>query len=900
MRQKLMRTLLGCLVPLAVASGSSGGATDAAEPTQDTAPVVSSEAGTPRARYTSVRKLPDQVTLATLENGLTVIVQENHVAPVATVRCFVRNTGSAYEGQHLGAGLSHVLEHVVSGGTTTKRSEKEIEHIIDTFGGATNAFTSTHLTAYFINCPVNNVMETIELLADSMQHCAFNPEEFERELRVIRRELADGEVDRRRVQWNLLNRTVYTLHPIRHPVIGYLDVLNQTTNEAIINFYRQRYVPNNQVFVVVGDVDTQTVMDHVAVQWIATPRGYETLVNLPVEPEQLAPREAVREMDGSGYDFVIAWPTVELSHPDLYALDVAAYILAEGESSRLVRQLKYEKPLVLSVGSASYTPHFARGLFGIFASAQPATWQEASDEISREVYRLQDELVSPEELAKAKKQKAAELVFGAQTVEQAADRLGRNYLSTDDPLFDKHYVAEIQKVTAEQVRDVARRYFVPKRLNRIVITPPGGAPKGELEAAAGHEDDVRLIRLDNGLRVLVKRHTHLPLVNVQAFSLGATLVDTEATAGRAALVGAMLDKGTSSLNARQIADYFDSVGGRLTTRAGRNTVYGSATVLREDFPRALEIFAECMTQSTFLDDEFAQVQTLTLGAIDRRADNPQAEAFEIFYDSLPVGSPYHLLQDGKRETVERLTPADLRAYHAAYFVPENMIVTIFGDIAIEEAEAMAKRTFGSLQSNSDFQAITFDRPNQLAESIVHHKQTAKDTGMVLIGYPGTSIFVREEYAALTVLDAILSGYNYPGGWLHNELRGAGLVYYVHAFQITGPAPGYFAIMAQTQPSNVNDVLVRITANVARAVEGRIPEDEFRKAQQMIIALHAQENTTIEQQALQAALDELYGLGYNYDRSFDERIRSVTLEDVAGIARKVFVNRVVVTTSPETR
>jgi zinc protease len=151
-----------------------------------------------------------------------------------------------------------------------------------------------------------------------------------------------------------------------------------------------------------------------------------------------------------------------------------------------------------------------------------------------------------------------------------------------------------------------------------------------------------------------------------------------------------------------------------------------------------------------------------------------------------------------------------------------------------------------------------------------------------------------------VLDAIMSGYNYPGGWLHNELRGAGLVYYVHAFQIAGPAPGYFAILSQTQPSHIDEVLQRISANVERAVEGRISEEEFLKAQQMIVALHAQENTTIEQQALQAALDELYGLGYDYDRSFDQRIQSVKLEDVLRVARKYFNNRVVITTSPEER
>ena len=216
------------------------------------AAVVGGELGTPRCE--SLLRLPEAVTVATLSNGLTVIVQENHVAPVATVRCFVKNTGSAYEGKNLGAGLSHVLEHVVAAGTTTHRTEKEIEKIVDGFGGATNAFTSTDMTSYFIDCPAKNTMEAIELVADSMQHVKFEPSEFARELKVVRRELADGEVNRQRVLWKLLHQTVYTTHPARHPIIGYLDVLNATTNQTIIDFYHSRYVPNNQVFVVVGDV----------------------------------------------------------------------------------------------------------------------------------------------------------------------------------------------------------------------------------------------------------------------------------------------------------------------------------------------------------------------------------------------------------------------------------------------------------------------------------------------------------------------------------------------------------------------------------------------------------------------------------------------------------------------
>ncbi len=104
-------------------------------------------------KYTSVLHLPDNVTLAKLDNGLTVIIQENHTAPVATVRCYVQNTGGAFEGRYLGAGLSHVLEHVVAGGTTTHRTEKEIEKIIASFGGVTNAYTTSDHTTFFIDCP---------------------------------------------------------------------------------------------------------------------------------------------------------------------------------------------------------------------------------------------------------------------------------------------------------------------------------------------------------------------------------------------------------------------------------------------------------------------------------------------------------------------------------------------------------------------------------------------------------------------------------------------------------------------------------------------------------------------------------------------------------------------------
>ncbi len=843
-------------------------------------------------------QLPDNITVASLSNGLTVIVQENHAAPVATVRCYVKNTGSAFEGKNLGAGLSHVLEHVAAGGTTTRRTEKEVEKLVNTFGGATNAYTSNDLTAFFIDCPAKNTLQAVELTADSMQRIKFDPAEFARELKVVRRELADGETNRQRVLWKMLHETVYSVHPARIPIIGYLDVLNATTNQTIMDFYHERYIPNNQIFVVVGDVDTQQVLSEVAKQYAGTPRGHETYVPLVEEPEQVSPREAFREMEGATYDMVFAWPTVKLSNPDMYPLDIAAYILGEGESSRLVQRLKYEKQLVLGVNAASDTPHYVAGFFAVMAVSRPETQQKAGEEILHEVYRLREELIGPEELAKAKKQKAAELVFGRQTVQQAAESLGRNYITAADPLFDKTYVENIQKVTAEQVRDAARRYLLPQRLNRVTITPPGVAAKAEAAKNKTADSAIRSVKLPNGLRVLLRRDTRLPLVNIQAFALGGSLVDDEQTAGRASLVGAMLDMGTADHTAQQIAEYFDSIGGQLAMSAGRFTVFGSATTLKADFPQAAALFAECITRPTFPASEYAKVQQLALGAIARRADDPHQEISELFADALPAASPYHLMPGGKTETVKKLTAADLQAFHAKYFVPNNMAVSVFGDIDPEEALTLVTKLFGNLKPDPNFAPLSFDRSNAIEKTVLRHKQIGKQTAMVLVGYPAPGILQKEDYAAMTLLGAVMAGYHYPGGWLHNELRGEGLVYFVHASQMTGPAPGFFEIIAQTRPDKLDEVLGRIENNVVRAKEGKISEDEFRTAKQRVIALHAQENTTVASQAQQALLDELYGLGYDFNKTFDARMEAVQLKDLAAVARKYFGNRVQVTSSPE--
>jgi zinc protease len=851
--------------------------------------------------YSSKQSLAKGVTVARITNGMSVLVQENHSAPVATVRCYVHNTGSAYEGKYLGAGLSHMLEHLVAGGSTTRRTYDQIREILDSLGGHTNAYTSDSVTCFLIDCPASGVSVAIELIADNMQNSTIPENEYQREWGVVQRELEMGEADRASVLYNAMKQLIYTEHPVRHPTVGYLAVVQQVKREDVIAFYKNRYVPQNMTFAVVGDVKTDDVLDTVLTLFKNFQRTTERFETLEPEPAQASPRSTRLEMEGPTTDFAVAWPTVPLQDPDLYPLDVASFILSHGDSSRLVRRLQIDQPLALSVASLSNTPGFVKGWFEVEAQCDPKNVETVQQIIFEEIERLKSEPVSGEELAKAKRQKAAEHVFQQQTVENQAEMLSESFRSTGDPLFDAHYVEGIQKVTADQIVAVARKYFLAHRLNTVMIEPLGS---GKARVAAAEEKDaetpVLKKQLANGLTVLLKRQSTLPLVTIQAYAKGGAIADTAETSGLASLTTEMLEKGTKKYSAEEIAEYFDSIGGTLGLSSATNTSFLQAAVLKDDAAESLRYVCQVLFEPTFPEDEFAKVREIRLGRIAARKAEPRAEIMDFWARQLPPASPYSRTSLGLAATVEKLTPADCKKFHKQYFVPNNMVLSVFGDIDPQAMFKQVEETFGKFPKAAGFKWPDFP-PAQapLSADLTRHLQHQKqNTAMVLIAYPTVSVRDEKTRAALDVLDAILTGGGAAGGRLHEELRGEQLVYYVFGMQMTGFAPGYFVFLAQTRPESVSQVVGRIRAGVEKIRRESVPADEFDKVKEKLIVSHAMRNTTPAERAFQASLDELYGLGYDYDKSYPDRIGKVKIDDVVAVVKKYFNNAVVVTSSTE--
>jgi len=503
-----------------------------------------------------------------LPNGLTIIVQEDHSAPVASVQAWCA-TGSIDEDQHLGAGLSHILEHMLFKGTKT-RSTNQIAQKIQDVGGYINAYTSFDRTVFWIDVPKDGVATALDVLADVTMNSTLPPEEYQKEQEVIRREFAMGMDDPDRMAGLLLFATAYQRHPYRFPVIGDIEIYNQLTQEQVMQYYKTRYVPNNLTFIVVGDVVAEKVRQQLTDLFKAYPEKSLQPVFIPAEPPQLGRREAHEEFPTELTHLSLAWHIPEVTNPDVPALDLLSTILGDGRSSRLYRRVREEAGLAFRISAFSYTPGDP-GLFGIDATLDPKKREAAGQLVLRIVDEVKQAGVTAEELAKAKKITLSHQLGNLTTMRGQASDIGSNWFLTRNLNFSRDYLDAVQKVTLDDIKRVAANYLTDSNLTIISLNPKGALAaktEGPKVAAAA---DIQKLELSNGLRLLVREDRRLPLVAMGAVFRSGLLAETPQTNGITRLMAKVLLKGTKTRTAEQIANQIEALGGSISSDAGNNS-----------------------------------------------------------------------------------------------------------------------------------------------------------------------------------------------------------------------------------------------------------------------------------------------------------------------------------------
>ncbi len=404
-----------------------------------------------------------------LENGLKILLLEEHKAPVVTVHLWYR-VGSRNE-QSGTTGLSHFLEHMMFKGTA-KVGPGQYSRTVQKNGGRDNAFTSDDYTGYFETFASDRVELALELEADRMRGLLLDPREVESEKKVIMEERRlrtdDDPVSALR---EVTEATAFLVHPYRQPVIGWMSDLERLTREDLVRHYNTYYVPNNAVLIVVGDFKSDELLPKIRKYFGGIPRGPEPPKVRAVEPEQGGERRLVLKKEAELPFVLVGYHVPDLKHPDNFALEVLAYILSGGKSARIYKSLVYEKQLALFAGGGYDRENIDPNLFTLYASVMPG---KAAEEVERaleeEIERLKQEPVPARELEKAKNQVEAGFLLGQDSIFNLARQLEEYEIVAGWRTWEA-YLPGIRAVKAEDLQRVAKAYLTPDNRTVGVLIP---------------------------------------------------------------------------------------------------------------------------------------------------------------------------------------------------------------------------------------------------------------------------------------------------------------------------------------------------------------------------------------------------------------------------------------------
>jgi len=437
---------------------------------------------------------PTAVRETVLDNGLKVVVQPDHRAPVVVSQIWYK-VGGSYEPAG-NTGISHVLEHMMFKGTE-RYGPGQFSRIIAENGGKENAFTGRDYTAYFQRLEKSRLALSFELEADRMRNLRFDDEEFRKERDVVMEERRLRIEDSPESLTNeRLWQTAYVEHPYRNPIIGWKKDLESLTVENTREWYRRWYSPENATLVVVGDVRPDEVFALARRYYGPVPRGEAPRPPRIVEPPQTSTRRVAVKAPAEVPYLILAYHVPVLAaapqSSEPYALDVLASLLGGGDSARLPRELVRAQRVAADVGVGYDLTARSPTLFMIEANpAQGRSVEELERALREQVAALQEAPVTAQELDRVKAQVVAQDVYARDSMFYQAMRMGiLETVGLDWRLVD-HYVENIRAVTGAQVQAVARKYLRPENMTvaQLVPQPIGEAPAPR--TPGGPADDVR-------------------------------------------------------------------------------------------------------------------------------------------------------------------------------------------------------------------------------------------------------------------------------------------------------------------------------------------------------------------------------------------------------------------------
>ncbi|HEV2072799.1 MAG TPA: pitrilysin family protein [Thermomicrobiales bacterium] len=856
--------------------------------------------------------MPDPVSgrrIISLDNGLTLFLQEKHDAPVASFWVWYR-VGSRNEmpGQ---TGVSHWVEHMQFKGTSSI-AKGSIFRDVSRIGGQLNAMTSMDWTAYYETIPAAELDLSLRIESDRMSNSLFDPPEVDSERTVI---LSERQGAENRPTYHLYEELIgaaFQSHPYSHSVIGYERDLRRMSREDLFNHYRRYYRPSNAFITAVGDFDADDLASRINASFGSIPNNDMVIPDIaPDVPQYGERRVTIRKPSAAAY-MMMGYKLPDAKHPDMPAILVADALLSGGKamglggggvmgrSSRLYRAL-VSKGLARSAGSSAslYRDSY---LWDFTATALPGVEPAAIEAaVDAEIERLKNEIAGEEEFVKARKQSRAQYIYSQETATSQAFWLGQmeivDHAGRVDTLAD-----ELAAVTPEDVQRVARTWLVPEQrtigwqlpddgiVSAGVDIPDAALVEPFARTVCGFSGEevsshgfVRTV-LPNGIIVLAQPRPGDQAIDGAIEIQAGHAATGDTTPGLASMTGSMLNRGTSNRSFDEYNEEVDGLGAIIGVSTSRDSMEIGWHSLAEDLEHVLGIAADIILNPTFPEDELEKVRKQALTGLKEQEQDTGAMAAKALRELMyPEGHPYRIPTSGEIASVEAIGRQDLVDYHAKHLGPTATTIALVGGVAdLEAAVASLEQALGSWTNliPQPHEVASIEPPaTTVQEAITVRGRSQAD---ITIGYP-TIPRDHPEYYALQVANLILGQLGLMGRLGAHVRDEQGLAYYAYSSLTGGKANSVWGSRAGVDPGNIGRALEGIERELRTIRKEHVSDEELADAKSYLIG-----SLPLGLESLGGVTDllltlERHKLGLDYLDRYPEIISALTKDDLLGAA-----------------
>ena len=836
-----------------------------------------------------------------LPNGLTLLVHEDHKAPIVAVNVWY-HVGSKNEKPGK-SGFAHLFEHLMFNGS--EHYNDDYFQALERIGGTDlNGTTNEDRTNYFQNVPVSALDQVLFLESDRMGHLlgAIDQAKLDEQRGVVQNEKRQGENQPYGKQWDYLTRAMYPKgHPYSWTVIGEMEDLNAASLEDVQDWFRSYYGAANAVLAIAGDVNPQEIYQKVSLYFGDIPSGptvERQEVNIPDHPydsyqvyEDRVPEARV----------LFAWNTPPFGDREDIYFDLISAILSSGKNSRLYKRLVYEDQIASSAVSFQSSSEIASN-FVAWADVKPGGDIDHVQQVMwEEISNLMENGPTEAELTRVKASYFAGFIKGMERIGGfggVSDILASNETYFGDPSYYKKTLEYVEKATVADLKATARKWLGKGK--HILVCKPfpeysvasAGVDRSRLPSLGSPKTskfpELQRAELPNGLKIVLARRSGVPTVVMNLMVDAGYKTDFLAGAGTASLAMNLLDEGTRDLTSLQINEKLQLLGASLSTFSNQDISSVYMNTLKPSLDSSMELFADVVLNPAFAQKEFDRLQAEQINAIKSEKSQPISMALRVMNKYLygedhPYGNPY--TGSGYEETVGKLTREDVVKYYDTWLKPNNATLVVTGDVSLEELRGMVGKYFGSWKQGK-VPTINFPAPRTGTQNTLYLMDRPESQQSVIIAGHLTGKYGELPEIAVDQMVNILGG-DFTSRINMNLREDKHWSYGAGGFVMGARQERPFIVYAPVQTDKTAESVLEIRKELSEFVTTHpATAEELDKVKtNEVLKLPGQWETNAAVASSVANLVR-YNLPDDYYQEYDANVRNLSLDQVRQVSGQV--------------